>query len=226
MIPKIIWQTYKNKNIPYESIECIKSWINLNPEYEWIFFDDETCERFIVDHFSSDFVSMYQSLPYGVMKADTWRIAVVYVYGGIYSDIDTNCIQPINFWAKDYELIVSSEPPTNTIANFCFAATPKHPALYSALENLLKNYKNPNFMDKIEKTGTPVQNYGQHAFHEALKNYFDNNNNSKEKLFKMEENAFTPFCNEKTLVWHRAGSITWSNEYDSWRKHQFNHFGY
>jgi mannosyltransferase OCH1-like enzyme len=228
VIPKIIWQTYKSKELPINALDCVQSWIKINPDYEWIYFDDEKCERFISDHFSPEFVSMYQSLPYGVMKADAWRIAIIYVYGGIYADLDTECIQPIKNWTENKNLVVSVEPPNEiNIVNFCFAAVAKHSALYYCLENLLINYNGDNFLDKIEKTGTPIQNFGQHAFYCGIKKYFDENpNDDTAKLYTLHDNAFTPFKNEKTLVHHRTASVTWNINYDSWKEQQKKDFGY
>jgi mannosyltransferase OCH1-like enzyme len=228
MIPKKLWQTHKTKLPPIESLECISSWFNKNPDYEWYYMDDTKCEQFIKDHFSEEFYSMYKSLPYGVMKSDTWRIAVVYVYGGVYADLDTECVVPIDLWANDKDLIVSYEPPTvNGIANFVFASSPKHPALLHCLQHLLINYNGPNYLDKLVATGTPIQNFGQDAFYSGIKKYIQSNpKDDKVKIFSVEDNAFTPFKDHKTLVHHKTGSMFWRNKYDSWRRKQFEDFGY
>lgn len=228
MIPKLIWQTHKNKIPPKEAVESIKTWITKNSNHSWYYMDDFACEKFIVEHFSKEFVEMYKSLPYGVMKSDAWRIAVVYVYGGVYADIDTECVVPIDSWVNNKDLIVSYEPPTvDGIANFTFAAAPNHPALLNCLNRLLVNYNNPNYLDKLEVTGTPIQNFGQHAFDFGIKKYIQSNpNDDKIKIFSVEENAFTPFKDHKTIVHHKTGSMFWGNNYDSWRRKQIDDFGY
>lgn len=228
MIPQIIWQTYKTPTPPKESLDCIKTWFNKNPHYEWYYFDDIKCQKFIRDHFDNEFFEMYNSLPYGVMKSDAWRIAIVYIYGGVYADLDTICMKPVDEWINDKELVVSIEPPTEDgIANFCFAASPKHQALYYCLEELLKNYKSANFLDKIQNTGTPIQNFGQHSFACGIKRYFQENPNDKcIHMYTLEDNAFTPINCDKTLVHHRTGSVYWNNtDYVSWRKQQQHDFG-
>jgi mannosyltransferase OCH1-like enzyme len=225
MIPKIIWQTYKTKLPPAISISSIKTWIEKNPDYTLYYFDDEKCERFICDHFSQEFVNMYRSLPFGVMKSDAWRIAIVYIYGGIYTDLDTDCLKPADEWLKDYSFVAAEETPEGTVANFTFAAESKHPILYSCLEQLLENYNCENYLNKVAKTETPIQNYGAHAFHAGVKKYCDQNGDSdKIKIYKFHDNAFTPFPSDKTFVNHLVGSISWSNGYDSWRKIQKRHF--
>lgn len=222
MIPKIIWQTYKAKLPPEDSIEPIKSWIEKNPDYTWYYFDDVKCESFISDHFSQEFVNMYRSLPYGVMKADAWRIAILYVYGGVYADTDTICLVPIDEWVKDYSFVAAIETPHGTIGNFTFASEPKHPILYDCLEQLLINYNNPNYLDKIEPTGTPIQNYGANAFHTGVTK---NLNLPNIKIYQFDDNAFTPNPSHKTFVHHLTGSIMWNNNYDSWKIQQQHDFG-
>lgn len=228
MIPKIIWQTHKTEFPPNESLDLIKSWLLKNTEYQWHYMDDNRCQQFIEDHFSQEFVDMYNSLPYGVMKSDAWRIAIIYVYGGVYADLDTECIVPIDLWANNKELIVSYEPPTQDgIVNFVFAAAPKHPALLISLQQLLINYNGPNYLDKLVVTGSPVQNFGQHAFAFGIKEYIKlNPDDDGVKIFSVHDNAFTPFKDHKTMVHHQTGSMFWGKNYDSWRKKQIEDFGY
>ena len=224
MIPNIIWQTYKTKFPPFESIQPIKTWIDKNPGFSWNYFDDAKCEQFISDHFSQEFVEMYRLLPFGVMKADAWRIAIVYIYGGVYADLDTNCLVPINDWIKDYSFVASEETPGGTIGNFTFAAEPRHPILYNCLEQLLINYNSENYLNKKYHLDTPIQNYGAHAFHAGITEYCKNNDTSNIKIYEFHDNAFTPMPSHKTFVHHLTASVTWSANYDSWRKIQKQHF--
>jgi mannosyltransferase OCH1-like enzyme len=41
---------------------------------------------------------MIRNFPKGVMKADFWRYAVLYFYGGVYTDIDTDPYKSIRDW--------------------------------------------------------------------------------------------------------------------------------
>jgi mannosyltransferase OCH1-like enzyme len=190
--------------------------------------DDQKCEQFINDHFSPEFVEMYRSLPYGVMKSDVWRIAIIYIYGGVYADLDTQCIKPIESWVRDYELVISYEPPTaDGIANFTFAAIARHPALLICLHRLMDRYNDPNFLDKLKPTGIPIQNFGQLAFAMGIKEYINlNHDDDKVKLFSIADNAFTPILDERTIVHHQTASTFWDSNYASWRKQQMKDFGY
>lgn len=236
MIPKFIWQTYKTPFPAKQSAQSIKSWLDLNPDYEWYYFDDAKCEQFIRDHFSDEFYQMYVSLPIGVMKSDVWRVAVVYVYGGVYADTDTKCLVPIDQWIGEYDLVAGVETPYGAINNFIFAAKAKHPAVYAVIETFLEFYKSPYYLDK--NSPTPVQDFGANAWSYGLLRYYGTENpelmekgadyyntiekvqQEKTKFFSYHSNAFSPVPNKDTLVYHQTGSVAWHNGYESWRREQ------
>jgi mannosyltransferase OCH1-like enzyme len=49
-----------------------------------------------------EFLNTYDSLDRIVEKADFWRYAVIYVYGGVYVDSDVTCIKPVRFWNENF----------------------------------------------------------------------------------------------------------------------------
>lgn len=237
-IPKLIWQTSKS-NPPQQAYPLIKSWIDLNPEYEWLFMDDDRCSKFIEDNFSTEFHTMYKSLPYGVMRADVWRVAVVYVYGGIYVDTDCRCITPISTWLNPTdELIVGVEVEGGDLLNFAFASTPKNPALLSVLNRFYELYNSPNFMSK--DSSSPIQNFGQYGFSDGILRHFSMNNresmnlggatnyynenklvkDSNTKFILQQEKRFTNHIYKSSYIFHEVASFKWRSGYSSWRKDQ------
>lgn len=242
MIPKILWQTYKSKFPPKQACDLIHSWLSLNPSLEWYYMDDEKCDLFIKEHFNTEFYEMYKSLPLGVMRADVWRVAIVYVYGGIYADIDTKCLKSIPQWISDNDsLIVGVETPNGSINNYIFAAEPKHPALYHVLKMFLTFYNSSEYLKTNVKT--VVQNFGANAWSYGILDYYklsDKESMSKggnyynssklvkkdrTKFYTFESNAFSPVPCSKTYINHQAASVIWKNNYDSWRDRQKEMFG-
>ena len=41
---------------------------------------------------------MLKSLKLEIMKVDLYKLCVLYIYGGIYSDVDMRPLKPINKW--------------------------------------------------------------------------------------------------------------------------------
>jgi mannosyltransferase OCH1-like enzyme len=155
MIPKIIWQTYE---IPYDQLsDRIKkhtnSWITLNPEHEYKYFDASARQAFVLDNFGQEWHDLFVSLPLGVMRADIWRCMVVYVYGGVYSDIDTMCYAPINSWIPDDttfaifpENFTSGVPKYGeNYATYMIASVPKNKILKNIIEFMFERLQNPDY---------------------------------------------------------------------------------
>jgi len=213
MIPKIIWQTFRSNYPPQKSVEYIKSWLSFHQNYEWYYMNDEKCKKFIEDNFNEDFVKMYNDLPYNVMRSDVWRVAILYIYGGIYADLDTLCIKSLNDYIEKYDLIISAEYPTEDIGNFCFAVSPKHESFNLVLQEFLSYYKSKNFLDK--NSPTPVQDFGAGCFNVAIKKYINKYDDKKVKFFGVQDVGFSPILYNSTLVHHVTNKNTW--EENHWR---------
>ena len=55
------------------------------------------------------------------MKIDIFRYMIVYVYGGVYSDIDTYCLKSIENWFEGHEgvsAIIGIEVDAHTVADY------------------------------------------------------------------------------------------------------------
>jgi mannosyltransferase OCH1-like enzyme len=84
-IPKVIYLSYKTKNIPDYIIPNIKK---LYPDYEIKLYDDNDCKNFLLLNYGQLYVDIFNFLKDGPIKADFWRICVLYKYGGVYFDLD------------------------------------------------------------------------------------------------------------------------------------------
>lgn len=93
-IPKIIIQTGKTKNPPkYKGfIDLIKT---QNPDYKYLFFDDNDIETFLKEEYP-EYWKTYQRLPILIQKIDFFRYIAVYHYGGIYLDMDMKVLKPFD----------------------------------------------------------------------------------------------------------------------------------
>lgn len=66
----------------------VNRWKHLNPEYEIKVYDDEMCETFLLENYGQTYKDIFQFLSPGPIKADFWRICILYLYGGVYCDVD------------------------------------------------------------------------------------------------------------------------------------------
>ncbi|CAF1320796.1 unnamed protein product [Rotaria magnacalcarata] len=155
---------YNQLNIPQNIIQTglyssthwyyTKSWKQLNPNASYYFFNDGEAANFVHKHMPPDIASIYDILPFAVLKADFFRYIATYILGGVYSDIDTECLQPINVWTDNYtnaSFIVGVEGDTAIggailarklqLCQWTFAAKPKHPILKRMIDNIKKKTK-------------------------------------------------------------------------------------
>jgi len=76
--------TYK-KEVP----EIVfQRWKNLNKDYNIEFSLDNECIEFLKTHFNEYIAQLFIDIPVGMFKADLWRLCKLYMYGGVYADVD------------------------------------------------------------------------------------------------------------------------------------------
>lgn len=93
-IPKIIYQTYSNKNkVPSIVFENIKKYAD---SYDYHFYNDDDCKTFLKTYFQPKILNKFNSMKKGAHKADLFRYCILYLYGGYYIDIKSILIKPLN----------------------------------------------------------------------------------------------------------------------------------
>ena len=160
-IPYIIHQTMKSQYVPTTMYNAVKTWIDKNPEYEYRYYDDKKCVLFLEIYFPKNIQIAYKMLYAGAAKADLWRLCVLYIHGGIYADIDTECNKPISNiinYDDDFVSMLAYRKPLFKITNAFIASIPRHPFVYSAINNIIKKinycyYNRVNIKSPISLTG-------------------------------------------------------------------------
>jgi hypothetical protein len=134
-IPKIIHQTWKNENVPDYLKDFQKSWLKFNPEYEYQFWTDIDIENFIRSKYKW-FYHIFKSYDSNIKRVDAFRYFLLYEYGGIYVDLDFECLRSFDNLMENNTCFFGSEPPqhfkkwkvTNLLpCNALMASIPKHP---------------------------------------------------------------------------------------------------
>jgi mannosyltransferase OCH1-like enzyme len=107
MHPKVIY--FCNRIITEKDRESSNNWKKLNPEYEIKLYDDEMIRSFLLEEYGELHKDIFDYLQAGPIKADFWRICILYKKGGIYSDID---IMPLvklsDFIEKNVDFVTCS----------------------------------------------------------------------------------------------------------------------
>jgi mannosyltransferase OCH1-like enzyme len=97
MIPKIIWQTYETpfKDLLPETKDCVDTWKEKNPTWKYMYMDSQERDDFVLHEFDQEWYELFTTCSLGIVKANIWRCMILYIYGGVYSDLDTICNESI-----------------------------------------------------------------------------------------------------------------------------------
>jgi len=155
-IPKTIVQTDESNDIGLLKYNSVMSLIELNPEYEYIFFDRIARRKFIKQHFTNEILEAYDILVPGAYRADLFRYCYLYLNGGCYFDCKMILIQPLRELILESEsLILLNDHVSNAFTN-CMIMTEKHDS--RLLECIMKIVQNVNKkiydIDNLSITGS------------------------------------------------------------------------
>lgn len=96
LIPKGIFQTWKSKyNIPSNFKTWSVSFKQCNPAYYHRIWDDTDNREFMSSEYPW-FLAQYDAYPAEICRADVVRYFYLYSFGGIYADMDTECLRPLD----------------------------------------------------------------------------------------------------------------------------------
>ena len=147
-VPLNIYQTHKSldyiKNNPKIN-NAIESWKKVAEYNKWQhhFFDNSMCDAFIKNNMPDQVQRAYFSLPLPVMRADLWRYCVIWKYGGIYADADTEFIAPHHFLPNIFPFHLHNQiitqlytvPENSThLCQWVFAAPQQSPLLWKIIQ--------------------------------------------------------------------------------------------
>ena len=95
-IPKVIFQCYHDKSkIPNKVYKNIQKFA---PGYKHVIYDDVECKTFLELNYGKEYKYIFEYLlkRTPAHASDLWRYCMLYKYGGVYLDIKTELIEPID----------------------------------------------------------------------------------------------------------------------------------
>lgn len=181
VIPCHIHQTWKTNEwaeLPDWVQTSVTSFKGVNPGCNHTLWSDADIVAFIGEKFPAMRESFLELAP--VQRADMFRYAVIYHFGGIYADVDVTCSKPINEWGvpPDTEFIVGYETAHHLserereqllfgrpeqFEQWMFGAIAGHPALKRCLDSFAQR-RMWGVQDTIELTGPSLFSDSVHEF--------------------------------------------------------------
>jgi len=135
-VPHIIHQMYKTLDLPAKWAGVPGQWARLHPpsEYTYILWTDESLRELIATDYEW-LLPTYDAYPHPTQRWDASRYAVLHKYGGLYADLDLHPIASVDGLLRRQTLLLPHTPNIG-LTNALLAATPRHPFLAFALQQL------------------------------------------------------------------------------------------
>lgn len=100
--PRKIWQTGRTSAVALEERDrlVIQSWVKSNQKYRYELLTQHSAESYVRERFGHrrDIEETFTDLQDPILRADLIRYLVLLGDGGVYSDIDTKALKPIEDW--------------------------------------------------------------------------------------------------------------------------------
>jgi len=153
-IPKIIHQIWIGDTVPQELKQFQESWRRYHPDWEYKLWTQHDIP----------FLNLYnKKLIDGAENpaelSDLLRYEILYQQGGVYIDMDFECLQPLDVLHHAYDFYIGIQPLDTGLVQLgigIIGTMPGHPLLKKCIESLEENYKNKKLKDTLTAKTGPI----------------------------------------------------------------------
>lgn len=102
-LPRLIHQSWSTENLPSKFSKWSETCRVKNQDWEYVLWTDDDNQALVEKYFPW-FVETYNNLPGVINRADVVRNMYMYVFGGVYADLDTECLRNMNGLFAEYNV--------------------------------------------------------------------------------------------------------------------------
>ena len=213
MIEKNIFQSWHTRDLHPLVQKEICNFLKMNPQYKYYLYTDNDMNNFVNTHFKGEIAECYNRLNIIVAKVDFWRYLVLYKYGGIYLDMDSSILKPLDELIKEEDnAIITAENNPNIYVQWALIFSKQHPILKKIIELVTDNIRNNRYPNNIHKMTGPaaytkaIQNIQKELFDKIINHREINKNtditykfnNSSYRLYSIDYNSYFQFEHSRT----------------------------
>lgn len=130
MIPRRLHWIWLGPNpIPEEFVGYIEGWKRLHPLWEYCLWTDDNLPERIQNR------AQFENAAHYAQASDILRLEVIYQYGGVYIDMDFECVRNIASLCEGIDMFCGTEDGVH-YCDGLFGAVPGHPAVKEAIDAL------------------------------------------------------------------------------------------
>jgi len=162
--PKIIHMTCKNKNKLSDFYESnLNSWKKFHPDWEVKLYDDDDLNNFFNQYYKK-YVKKINAFNRIIFKVDIFKLLVLHKYGGIYVDMDVECLKNFDKLLNNTKksIIFGYGPYEHNNGNYkniklvecaIMIAKANHPFFIELVDNIDYPTNDKNQGNPVHKTG-------------------------------------------------------------------------
>ncbi|GAT28016.1 alpha-1,6-mannosyltransferase Och1 [Aspergillus luchuensis] len=138
-IPHKLWQKTGTKGLTSQAESWISTWTTLNPHLRHEILTETSSLAYVETNFRPiwpEIADLYTSLSVPILRADLLRLLILYIDGGIWSDLDVSCEVPISQWPipSTANVVVGIEFDGWQFASWTVMSTAGNGHIYHAIE--------------------------------------------------------------------------------------------
>lgn len=140
-IPKIIHQIWIGSPVPAQFEKCMESWIDFHSDGDWLYILWDDAKIAQLSLYNQTF---YDTAPNFGQKADIARWEILYHFGGLYVDMDCECLRSFDELHYAYDLYVGIQPLDTQflqLNNALVGVAPKHPVIRHCILTIPEDWK-------------------------------------------------------------------------------------
>lgn len=173
LIPRILHVSFGNRCLPQDIYRNMELWEKNFPNHSIFLHDDDSVQA-LFDRSSypmfPNFKRILKCVFYkGAMTIDIWRVLILFLYGGVYTDIDNYPTDKFHEDTIPYD--VSSfffSDAWNRPSQWFMAFEPRHPIMYISMRSIVYN-----ILSKIDiKNPKLVQMTGPHVIFHSFRHFY------------------------------------------------------
>ncbi len=226
-IPKIIHQIWYQgvENIPNDYPNYSSTWKKYNPDYQYVLWDKNMIETLIQQKFPF-FMNKYHSFPKMIQKIDSAKCLILYTYGGLYVDMDSECLKNIDNLLNNEIILVKCNMDllqsfffygtTNFIIQNGFMGSTKRNLFWiKCIDLIMKEDINKKFyeMEEVYIFRTAGPSIITNAYHSDINN---------KKYLLLDHNYIDPLTSCE-YEYYKCGSDNCTRNYPN--AYAFHHYG-
>ncbi len=148
-IPKIIHQIWIGPSFPAIFKPLMRTWIKFHKDRGWLYklWTDEDIPglNLITQLF-------FDATRRNVVKADILRLELLYRYGGVYIDVDFECLHALDFLHYACDFYVGTQPldiDHISLGSALIGARPGHPIIAHAIKTIPNDWRQSLVVNKV-----------------------------------------------------------------------------